>query len=131
MTVSCISLRSGLERPANLRHLNDVRYTNGRRRHRCFRWGSGELSLLFVVVGVSLWLSNCQLSTVGINRYYDVAVLIREPGRWLDEVIRLADLGTDILMDTGAVISAKPFSADAYDERSPLMREILREGVDL
>jgi predicted nucleotidyltransferase len=42
---------------------------------------------------------------------YDIAVFIREPGRWLDEVIRLADLGTGILMDTGAVISAKLVSS--------------------
>lgn len=62
---------------------------------------------------------------------YDVAVFIRESGRWLDEVIRLAALGTDILMDTGAVISAKPFRACAYNEPLPLMREIQREGVDL
>ena len=62
---------------------------------------------------------------------YDVAVFIREFDRWLDEAIRLADLGTDILMDTGAVISAKPFRAGAYDEPLPLMREIQRDGLDL
>jgi predicted nucleotidyltransferase len=62
---------------------------------------------------------------------YDVAVFIREPDRWLDEAIRLADLGTDILMDSGAVISAKPFRAGSYNESLPLMRAIQREGVDL
>ena len=62
---------------------------------------------------------------------YDVAVFIREPDRWFDEVIRIASLGTDILMDTGAVISAKPFPAGAYNEPVPLMREIQREGLDL
>ncbi|HEY3847103.1 MAG TPA: nucleotidyltransferase domain-containing protein [Acetobacteraceae bacterium] len=62
---------------------------------------------------------------------YDVAVFIRGPDRWLDEAIRLAGLGTDILMDTGAVISAKPFRAGAYNEPLPLMREIQREGLDL
>jgi len=62
---------------------------------------------------------------------YDVAVFIREPERWLDVVIRLADLGTDVLMDAGAVISAKPFRAGAYNEPLPLMREIQRESVDL
>jgi len=62
---------------------------------------------------------------------YDVAVFIREPGRWFDEVVRLAGLGTDSLMDTGAVISAKPFRAGAYNEPVPLMREILREGLGL
>ena len=65
------------------------------------------------------------------NSDYDVAVFIREPDRWLEEAIRLADLGTDILMDSGAVISAKPFRAGAYNEPLPLMREIKREGVDL
>jgi predicted nucleotidyltransferase len=62
---------------------------------------------------------------------YDVAVFIRKPDRWLDEAIRLAGLGTDILMDTGAVISAKPFGAGAYKEPLPLMREIQREDLDL
>src|SRR5487761_1960297 len=55
---------------------------------------------------------------------YDIAVFIREPDGWFDEVIRLADLGTDILLDTGAVNSAKPFPAGAYDKPAPLMREI-------
>ena len=62
---------------------------------------------------------------------YDIAVFIRDPAAWLDEVIRLSDLGTGILMDTGAVISAKPFRAGAYNDALPLMREIQREGLDL
>jgi predicted nucleotidyltransferase len=62
---------------------------------------------------------------------YDVAVFIHAPGRWFDEVIRLADLGTAILMDTGAVISAKPFPSGAYNDPSPLMRAIQSEGLDL
>jgi predicted nucleotidyltransferase len=61
---------------------------------------------------------------------YDVAVFIRDPGEWLEEVVRLADLGTDILMDTGAVISAKPFRAGAYNEPLPLMSAIRGEGLD-
>jgi predicted nucleotidyltransferase len=62
---------------------------------------------------------------------YDIAVFIRDPDRWFDEVVRLAGLGTGISMDTGAVISAKPFPAGAYNEPSPLMREIQRDGLDL
>lgn len=62
---------------------------------------------------------------------YDVAVFIRDPDAWFDEVVRLAELGTDILMDTGAVISAKPFRAGAYNDPLPLMREIMSEGRDL
>jgi predicted nucleotidyltransferase len=62
---------------------------------------------------------------------YDIAVFICEPDRWFEELVRLADLGTDVLMEMGAVISAKPFRAGAYNEASPLMREIRREGLDL
>ena len=39
-------------------------------------------------------------------------------------------IGTDILYDTGAVISAKPFAAGAYAQRTPLMHELRRDGVD-
>ena len=44
---------------------------------------------------------------------------------------RLADLGTDFLEDTGEFFDTKAYSATAYQERTPLMREIRREGVDL
>jgi hypothetical protein len=57
-------------------------------------------------------------------------VFIRAPDGWFDEVVRLADRATDILLDTGAVISAKPFRADACDEPRPLMREIRRDGLE-
>ena len=62
---------------------------------------------------------------------YDIAVFIRDPDGWFDELVRLADLGTDILLDTGAVISAKPFRASAYNANLPLMNAIRTEGVDL
>jgi predicted nucleotidyltransferase len=62
---------------------------------------------------------------------YDIAVFIRNPAAWFEEIVRLADLGADILLDTGAVISAKPFQTGAYDEPSPLMDAIRNEGVDL
>jgi predicted nucleotidyltransferase len=62
---------------------------------------------------------------------YDVAVFIREPDRWFGDVIRLAELGTDILMDTGAVISARPFRACACSRPVSLVQEIQREGFDL
>ena len=63
---------------------------------------------------------------------YDVAVFLREmPDRWA-EMIRLADLSTAILYDSGEVVNAMPYRADAYDDpRMPLMHEIRREGVDL
>ena len=62
---------------------------------------------------------------------YDVAVFIKDPRELWDELGSLSHITTDILYETGAVISAKPFRADAYDERSPLMREIRIDGRDL
>ena len=61
---------------------------------------------------------------------YDIAVFLKDlTDRWR-EFHRLADLRTDILADTGVFIEARPFRAGAYRERSPLMHEIRREGVD-
>src|SRR5260370_24281517 len=61
---------------------------------------------------------------------YDIAVFLKDlDDRWR-EFHRLADLRTDILAETGMFIEARPFRAGAYRERSPLMHEIRREGVD-
>jgi uncharacterized protein len=62
---------------------------------------------------------------------YDVAVFITDPGRLGTELHRLAVLTTDILLDTGAVISALPFRAGAYRERTGFMRELRDDGLDL
>ena len=62
---------------------------------------------------------------------YDVAVFIKEAGGFLDEAARLADLSTDIIYDTGAVISATPFPAGAYRERTGFMHELRKDGLDL
>lgn len=62
---------------------------------------------------------------------YDIAVFIEEPGPLWDELHRLARISTDILLDTGVVISAKPFPAGAYRERTGFMSELRRDGVDL
>jgi predicted nucleotidyltransferase len=60
---------------------------------------------------------------------YDVAVFLRGPVRFWPEAGHLAEITTDILFDTGAVISAKPFAREALEGPSPLMREIRREGL--
>ena len=63
---------------------------------------------------------------------YDVAVFLRDMADRAFELIRLADLGTEILYDTGELVHAMPFAAGAYDDpRMPLMHEIRREGLDL
>jgi uncharacterized protein len=62
---------------------------------------------------------------------YDIAVFIRDPGTLGEEIHRLASLTNDILIDTGAVISATPFRAGAYRERTGFMHEVRQDGLDL
>lgn len=62
---------------------------------------------------------------------YDVAVFLTDlTDRW-NEIDRIAEIETDILCETGAVINALPFRAGAYQERTPLMHELRREGLDV
>ena len=62
---------------------------------------------------------------------YDVAVFLKQPGELWDELGVLSRISTRILERTGAVISAKPFPAEAYQARSPLMHEIRAVGLEL
>ena len=62
---------------------------------------------------------------------YDIAVFIKDAGSFTDESARLAAVSTDILLDTGAVISATPFPAGAYRERTGFMHELRKDGLDL
>lgn len=62
---------------------------------------------------------------------YDVAVFLKDmPDTWR-ELDRLALLRVEFIDDTGAFFDAKPYLASAYAERTPLMHEIRREGLDL
>ena len=66
-----------------------------------------------------------------VDSDYDVAVFLQGlKDRW-QEVDRIVPLVTDIIDDTGAVIHAMPYPAGSWRERTSLMREIRREGVDL
>jgi uncharacterized protein len=62
---------------------------------------------------------------------YDIAVFIKDLGPLSSELDRLADLETDILYDTGAVVNALPFAAGAYRDRTGFMAELQRHGLDL
>lgn len=62
---------------------------------------------------------------------YDIAVFLRDMGGLWDELGPLSKITTDILVDTGALISAKPFEAGSYNDSRPLMQEISRDGVQL
>ena len=62
---------------------------------------------------------------------YDVAVFLKElPDRW-PELHRLADLRVKLIDETGAFFDMLPYPAAAYADRSPLMREIRLDGLDL
>ena len=65
------------------------------------------------------------------NSDYDVAVFLNAgEGLWRESA-RLAEIETDVLFETGAVVNALPFSAGSYVERTPLMYELRRDGLDL
>jgi predicted nucleotidyltransferase len=62
---------------------------------------------------------------------YDIAIFLKGfRDRW-SEVDRLVPVVTDILYDEGAFIHAMPYRAGADQERTPLMHEIRRDGLDL
>ncbi len=62
---------------------------------------------------------------------YDVAVFLREMEDWWKEVHRLVDISYDHLGEAAPYISAKPFLAGSITERTPLMHEIRKDGLDL
>jgi predicted nucleotidyltransferase len=62
---------------------------------------------------------------------YDVAVFLKSlPDQW-QERRRLADLRVDFLDDTGAFFDTQPYPTACYRDRTPLMHEIRRDGLDL
>jgi predicted nucleotidyltransferase len=62
---------------------------------------------------------------------YDIAVFLQDLGDRWNEIDRIVALEGEILDETGAVINALPFGAGSYNERTPLMHELRREGIDL
>ena len=62
---------------------------------------------------------------------YDIAVFLDDLNDRWREFHRLADLRTEILAETDAFLEARPFRAGSHRDRTPLMHEIRRDGVDL
>ncbi len=62
---------------------------------------------------------------------YDVAVFLKNFRSFGREIEPLAAIEIDILYDTGALVSALPMPEGSYNERTGLMHEMRREGVDL
>ena len=62
---------------------------------------------------------------------YDIAVFLKTlADRWA-ELDRLADLRVKFLDHDDAFFDAKPHPETAYSDRTPLMREIRRDGLEL
>jgi predicted nucleotidyltransferase len=62
---------------------------------------------------------------------YDVAIFLQGLNSRWDEIDTIIDVTHGILVDTGALIHAMPFKAGAYQDRTPLMHELRREGKDV
>ncbi len=62
---------------------------------------------------------------------YDVAVFLKDlTDRW-QEVDQIIPIVTDILYEDEAFIHAMPYRAGSYEDRTSLMGEIRREGINL
>ena len=67
----------------------------------------------------------------GLESDYDVALFLKgRPDRWR-EFERLADLRLQFIDEYGAFFDVLPYPERAYLERTPLMREIRRDGREL
>jgi predicted nucleotidyltransferase len=62
---------------------------------------------------------------------YDVAVFLEDLSSFGREARVLAEIETDILLRTGAVVSALPLRAGSHGARTGLMGELRRDGRDL
>ena len=62
---------------------------------------------------------------------HDVAVVLKDYDDDFQEVYRLADLEYDLLLETGAAISAYPFAPSDLTKRTLFMHNLRTEGVPL
>jgi len=62
---------------------------------------------------------------------YDIAVFLHDMNDVGPDLHRLTNLETTIIDETGKVVHAMSYRAGSYNERTPLMREIRREGIEL
>ena len=62
---------------------------------------------------------------------YDVAVFLKDLHGFGKEARMIAEIETDILCETGIVINALPLQAGTYRQRTGLMKELRRDGLDL
>lgn len=65
-----------------------------------------------------------------IDSDYDIGVFLHDLPAFDRMAQTLAEIETDILLMTGAVINALPLPAGSYQERTALMQELRRDGRD-
>jgi predicted nucleotidyltransferase len=62
---------------------------------------------------------------------YDIAVFLKDlDNRWA-EADKIALTTVSLFDETGALIHAMPYREGSYQELTPLMHEVRREGIDL
>ena len=62
---------------------------------------------------------------------YDIAVFLEDRRSRYQEFGRLAGIEIDMLDELGAIVHAMPYAAGSWRDRSPLMHEIRKDGLDL
>lgn len=62
---------------------------------------------------------------------YDVGLFLHDLRSFDREARALAEIETDLLIATGAVVNALPLPAEAYAERTAWMAEMRRDGLAL
>lgn len=62
---------------------------------------------------------------------YDIALFLNDMDSVGREARVLAEIGTDVLMATGAVINALPLPAHALADRTGFMLEMRRDGLTI
>jgi predicted nucleotidyltransferase len=60
---------------------------------------------------------------------WDIAVILKGYDGGPAEADRLADLGYDLMLETGAVLSLKPFTPEELEQRTLFMHNLRHEGV--
>jgi len=67
----------------------------------------------------------------GPDSDWDVAVFLRRMEEFGREASVIADIETDILYDSGAIINAAPLRAGSHVDRTAFMAEVRRDGLDI
>ena len=62
---------------------------------------------------------------------YDVALFLYPPAVRASDLRTVAEIETDLLFDTGAVINTLVLPAGSHADRTGFMAEVRRDGVDL